>query len=168
MRIKIKNNELKIPIILNLILVFILYADYYLPTHNVVEEKFVSFYNVIKSSPRIKGGGGKEVKYILECSNGNLYHLYTFPENKSKIQAGQKLYISKTPLLSKVKSLKLDPKSEEASISLLSNKIITFLFFLATLITIANFFFKNTALDFFLAFSSAYIYLLTASYLFYL
>ena len=168
MRRKIKNSELKIPIILNLVLVFILYADYYLPSHNIIEEKFVSFYNVIENLPRIKGGGGKEVKYILECSSGNLYHLYSFPENNFKIEASQKIFISKTLLLSKVKSLKLDPNSEEISISLLSNKLITFLFILAIFITILNFFFTNTTLDIFLAFSCSYIYLLTASYLFYL
>lgn len=165
--IKIKNNELKIPIILNLVLVFVIYSDYYLPSQNIVEEKFESFYNVVKNLPRIKGGGGKEIRYILECASGNLYHLHSFPENNFEIKKGQKIFISKTLFLLKVKSLKISKESKGQNISLLSNNFITFLFLLAILITFANFIFTNRILDVFLSFSCAYIYLVSLLYLLY-
>lgn len=166
--IKIKNNPLKIPIILNMVLVFILYFDYYSPSKNYIEEEFVSYYNEVKYLPNLKGGGGKDVRYVLECKNDKKYYLYTFPKIIYKIEKGQKMIIKKTGFLSKIKSLKLKTNKKETDLSLLSNYHVNLFFNLAVLITLANFFFSNKILDIFLCISCAYIYLVTLSYLFYL
>lgn len=165
---KWKENELKIPIIINIVLVFFIYIDFYIPSKEPVEETFMSFYNVVKYIPRVKGGGGKDVKYILECSNKKLYYLYRFPENESDIKSGQKIYISETILLSKVKSLQLNPHSTPILVSFLANKIISYFFVLALVISVLNILFSFTFLELLLPFSCAYIFLVSLYYLFYL
>lgn len=145
-----------------------MYVDYAIPSKNVVEEKYKSFYNVVKVSPSFKGGGGKEVKSILECKSGNLYNLYYFPEAKFDLEEGESIYIVKTNVLSKVKLLKIDPKSAGENVSILSSQIAIFLFILAIVISLLNLFYNNTFLDICFSFACFYIYLITISYLFYL
>lgn len=168
MKFSIRNNPFVIPIMLNIVLVIILYADYFIPSENIVEEKFKSFYNVVKTSPRIKGGGGREVKYILACKSGNLYYLYTFPTKEFNSKEGESIYIKKTAVFSKTKLLKLNLKSEGENISILSNYIVISLFILAFIISFFNLLYNNTFLDICLAFACVYIYLVTITYLFYL
>lgn len=167
MRKFFKNSELKIPIFFNFLLFAIIYSDYYLPSKNIVKESFVSFYSVTEDLPRIKGGVGKNVKYILKCSSGNLYQLPSFPEHLFEIEKGQKLFICKTQMLSKIKSINLNIDSKETDVSIMSNKIVNLFFILAIFMTVLNLFFSNSFSDSLLAISSVYIYLISFSYLFY-
>ncbi|MCF8322102.1 MAG: hypothetical protein K9I26_03055 [Flavobacterium sp.] len=164
---KIKNSELRIPIIINLIVVFFLYFDLLLPTGKIVKEEYLSSYNTVKYLPRIKGGGGKDIRNILETKSGNLYYLTSIRNYENEIISGQNIYISKTLLLSKVKSLKVS-EQQKWNVSLLTNYLIISLYVLSTFITIINFFYTNKYFDILLSFSCAYILIVTASYIFYL
>ena len=162
---KIKNSELKIPMFFNLIIVFALYFDLLIPSNKIVKEEFLSFYNTVTNVPRIKGGGGKDIKNILECKSGNLYCLISIPNYENNIEAGQNIYVKETILLSKVKSLKVSEK-QEWNVSLLLNDWILFSFAISIFITLINFYFTNKYLDVLLSFSSGYIFLATVTYLF--
>lgn len=163
---KIKNSELKIPIILNLIIVFALFFDLLIPSNKIIKEEFLSFYNTVTNVPKVKGGGGKDIRNILECKSGNLYYLVSMPDYENNIKEEQEIYVKKTILFSKVKSLKVSEK-EEWSVSLLSNNWIIFSFIISTFITLVNFCFTNKYLDVLLSFSSGYIFVVTGTYLFY-
>lgn len=163
---KIKNSELKTPIILNLIIVFALYFDFLIPSNKIIKEEFISFYNTVSNIPRIKGGGGKDIKNILECKSGNLYYLISIPDYENNIKKEQEIYVKKTILFSKIKSLKVSEK-EDWSVSLLLNNWIIFSFAISIFITLANFCYKNMYLDVLLSFSSGYIFVATGTYLFY-
>ena len=165
---KIKNRELKIPIILNLIFVFVLCVDFFIPSNKVYFETLSSVYNTVTAYPSSRStSGGKEIKNILYCESGNLYYLGTIPNQLNEIKKGESISITKSFLLSKTKSFKKENRLEEVNVSFLSIRLVMIIFLLATLITILNCFVTNTFLDILLAASSTFIYFLTAVYLFF-
>lgn len=165
---KIKNRELKIPIILNLIFALLLLLDFFIPSNKVYFETLSSVYNTVTTYPSSRStSGGKEIKNILYCESDNLYYLGNAPDQLYKIEKGEKISITKTFFFSKVKSLKSENHQKKIYVSFLSIKLVMILFSIATLITILNCFVTNTFLDILLAASSTFIYFLTAVYLFF-
>lgn len=162
----IKNSELKIPIILNLLVVFFLYADLLIPSNKISKEEFLSFYNTVTYVPRVKGGGGKDIRNIMECKSENLYYLIAIPNYENDLKIEQEIYVEKTFFFSKVKSLKVVGEKEWKA-SLLLNHWIIFYYALSVFISLLHFYFTNKFLDVLLSFSSGYILVVTGSYLFY-
>ena len=164
---KIKNRELRVPIMLNLIILLAIYGDLINPFNKIYSENFKAIYHIVEEVPRVKGGGGKDVKAILECQSGNLYHLGEIPSELSALQNGQQISITKSLFLSKAYLLTISPKDNKLNISFLLIFWISIGSILSFLIATINCFFKSIFLDILLYLSSGYIFFLTIIYLIY-
>jgi hypothetical protein len=154
---RIKNHELRFPIILNLILLTIIYVDFFIPSKDIVEEKFKSFDASVKLlEPHVKYGDDREIRYFLECQSGKKYYLYNIPENEI-VETGQKIYITKTFFFAKVKYFQLSLDSKKHTISLLYYRLFAYIIIGCAFITLLNIFFSNKYLDFLLSFSTCFI-----------
>ncbi|AWA30982.1 hypothetical protein HYN48_13330 [Flavobacterium magnum] len=161
---KIKNHELRFPIILNLVLLTIMYTDFFIPSDNIVEEKFASFDASVKEAAyHPKYGGETEIRYYLECQSGKQYYLYNFPENDI-VEIGHKIYITKTFLFSKVKYFQVSLDSEKRPLSLLYYGLFAYIISACAFVTLLSIFVVNKYLDFLLAFSTVFICIITLIY----
>ena len=160
---KIKNQTFKTLIKTNILLILLIYGDFLNPYNQTINKEFESFYNSVKvSSGR---SPTKEIKYLLECKNGNLYYLGNFPEPQTSFISGEKITISKTLLFQKIKSIQ-NQEGHNFIVSFLYFNIILGIFSIAITFNILNIFFNNKFLDLMLVISSMPIYVSTIIYIF--
>lgn len=160
---KILNKTFIIPILFNLIVVSFCYIDFLLPNKNIEIEVFSSFYNVVNNYPK----GKKEILNILECKSGKTYRLINFPTSTENLLSGQKIEIKKTFLLGKLKSLKFIEINKSFNISLLYNNYIIIGSIISVVLSLLNVFFEINFLEIALAFSTVFVFSISAVYLFY-
>jgi hypothetical protein len=160
----IKNQSFKILIKVNLIIISILYIDYFIPFNIQTNEKFSSFYISEKRYVTLKSSG-ESYKYILECKNENQYQIGKIPDSAQSFLKNSTILINKTIFFRKVKSIE-NEKNETFIVSFLSTKIVIFIFLFSFMINLLNVFFNNNFLDFMLALASLPIYFLIPVYFF--
>jgi len=162
---RIKNSELKLPILLNLILICLIYGDYFLPSRVQSIEKFASFSSNVTRGASWKGSSGISIDYTLECQNENFYRIARIPAYANSFRTDDKVYIQKTFILSKLKYINNNGSNRKISILSFPEIIIGFAFCLV--ITLANIF-TDKLPDFILGFVSIFIYFVSIGYLFWL
>lgn len=162
----IKNSKLKVPIIFNLIVVFVLYFDFFIPSNRIIIEEFSSFYSSVTYVPGYRTKAKKDIRNILECKSGNLYYLTVLPTAKNQLEVGQEIFIHKTIFLSKLKSIKVS-ENQIWKMSFLSNQWIMYSFVLSFIVTLLNFRYEHVYLDFLLSFATGFILMATGYYLYY-
>lgn len=161
---KIKNTALRIPIILNLILICSLYGDFMLPSMAGKFETFESFNSITTHGASWRGSSGKSISNILNLENGNFYRIARIPDGGDNIRKGEKVYVEKTLILNKLKHLEYDNLNYQVSILAFPEIIIGFSFCL--IITLANVI-TDKLPDFLLGLGSMFVYFMSVSYLFY-
>ena len=162
------NLEKKIfivPIIFNLIVISFLYIDFYFPVNRIDNEKFSSFYNVVKKYAGLKGGG-REIRNILECKSGKIYYVIDNSAFSEELVVGQKIEIEKTFFFGKPKLVKFIENKKQFNISLLSENLISIGFIISILVSLLSLFFEIKYLEIFLSFATAFVFFTAAVYMF--
>src|SRR5690606_12005979 len=121
-----------------------------------IETKFSSFISTIKTGPSMRSGTNYENVYRIYCENDDSYRIIIDPKIPEDMEPGKQMTITKTKLLGRIKSLKIE--NHVYDVSFLKNPTILICFMIAFVVSILNLFSSNRIVGFLLAFSMIYIF----------
>lgn len=163
----LKNKIFIIPIVFNLIVISVLYIDFLLPTNRIDKEIFSSFYNVVNNYPKFKSGGGQDVRCLLECKSGRIYHIPNFPNSFEELTSDQNIEIEKTFFLGKLKQVNFVEINQQFNLSILSENLILIVSIASILISLISLCIEFKYQEILLGGSFVYVLFTCALYFFY-
>lgn len=163
-----QKNPLKIVALVNIFLTLLLFVDVSLPAKNTMPEIFDSVAAVTKSYPGYKSSGGREVINVLYCDDNN-YRIGNIPPELNTIQKGDSIKIKKTAIFGKASLVGIKEKNITTwyDLTFLSNYYIFRILLLALFISAIYLLYDKALMDILLALSSASLFFISVTYLFY-
>lgn len=157
----LKNlSFIKIAIFINILTTTIIYLDFYIPKEHKIVEQFQSFESKTKKEYGKYGNVNYYTLYYIVCKNKNTYQISELPEFYYIIKKNQKIIITKTYFLDRIKRIQL---KQEGVIYIQNLSLLNFLwihisFLMVLLISFLSFFYSNIVLHILLPCSLIFVF----------